>query len=69
MSMAKPKREPPTYDGVLQGIVELLHAARSSAARAVNSIMTTTYWEVGRRIVELEQGGKARGVQGRPKGH
>jgi hypothetical protein len=65
MSMAKPKREPPTYDGVLQGIVELLHAARSSAARAVNSIMTTTYWEVGRRIVELEQGGKARAGYGK----
>lgn len=63
--MAKPKRELPTYDGVLQGIVELLHAARSTAARAVNSIMTTTYWEVGRRIVELEQGGKARASYGK----
>jgi predicted nuclease of restriction endonuclease-like (RecB) superfamily len=64
MSMAKPKRAQPTYDGVLQGIVELLHAARSTAARTVNSIMTATYWEVGRRIVELEQGGKARAAYG-----
>jgi hypothetical protein len=65
MSMAKPKRAQPTYDGVLQGIVELLHAARSTAARTVNSIMTATYWEVGRRIVELEQGGKARAGYGK----
>ena len=27
----------------------------SAAARSVNSIMTETYWEVGRRIVEEEQ--------------
>lgn len=65
MSMAKPKRAQPTYDGVLQCIVELLHAARSTAARTVNSIMTATYWEVGRRIVELEQGGKARAAYGK----
>jgi len=24
----------------------------------VNAILTTTYWEIGRRIVEFEQGGK-----------
>lgn len=57
--MAKPKRAQPSYDGVLQGIVQLLQAARSTAARAVNFVMTATYWEVGRRIVEFEQRGKA----------
>lgn len=62
--MAKPKRAQPSYDGVLQGIVQLLQAARSTAARAVNSIMTATYWEVGRRIVEFEQRGKARAGYG-----
>lgn len=26
--------------------------------------MTATYWEIGRRIVEFEQGGEARAAQG-----
>ena len=40
---------------LVSGIVELLEQARRYSARAVNSIMTATYWEVGRRIVEQEQ--------------
>jgi len=43
------------YSGLVTGIVELLDTARKSAARSVNSIMTTTYWEIGRRIVRTEQ--------------
>jgi len=38
--------------------------ARRLSARAVNSIMTATYWEVGRRIVELEQDGEGRAPYG-----
>jgi hypothetical protein len=48
------------YDGLLSGISELLELARRGTARAVNSILTATYWEIGRRIVEYEQGGKVR---------
>ena len=44
------------YDEVLSGVVELLEQARHAASRAVNAIMTATYWEIGRRIVESEQG-------------
>ena len=33
------------------------------SARVVNSLMTATYWEIGRRIVEHEQGGEARGIR------
>ena len=51
---------PENYDNIRIGIVELLKAARSAAARNVNSIMTATYWEIGRRIVTLEQGGEHR---------
>ena len=54
----------PDYDGILSGVVELLDAARRTSARAVNSIMTATYWEVGRRIVEFEQGGEKRAEYG-----
>ena len=56
------------YEAVLAGITELLESARRAAARSVNSIMTETYWEVGRRIVEEEQGarpGRLRGASHR----
>ncbi len=52
------------YGTILDGVVELLEAARRSSARAVNAVMTTTYWEIGRRIVEFEQGGKDRAEYG-----
>jgi len=52
------------YDKVLKEVVELLESARRTSARAVNSVMTASYWEVGRRIVELEQGGEARAQYG-----
>ena len=52
------------YDGLVGGISELLEHARRAAARAVNSILTATYWEIGRRIVEHEQGGQERAEYG-----
>lgn len=52
------------YDAVLDGIVDLLEAARRTSARAVNALMTATYWEVGRRIVEHEQAGASRAEYG-----
>ncbi len=45
------------YDGLLGEVVVLLESARRTAARAVNAVMTATYWEIGRRIVEVEQRG------------
>ncbi len=53
-----------SYNDIRAQIVELLHTARSSAARNVNSIMTGAYWEIGRRIVESEQGGAKRAEYG-----
>lgn len=52
------------YNDIRAGIVELLNAARSSAARNVNSIMTAAYWEIGRRIVIREQSGEQRAEYG-----
>jgi predicted nuclease of restriction endonuclease-like (RecB) superfamily len=58
-------RTPATeYDGLVSGISDLLEHARRTAARSLNSILTATYWEVGRRIVEFEQGGQARATYG-----
>lgn len=52
------------YDGLLTGISELLARARVGVARTANSILTATYWDIGRRIVEFEQGGQARAEYG-----
>ncbi len=52
------------YDSLLGSIVEAIQQARRTAARSVNAIMTATYWEIGRRIVEEEQDGQARAEYG-----
>ncbi len=43
----------------------LIVAARQSALRAVDVIQVQTCWEVGRHIVEFEQGGAARAAYGK----
>jgi hypothetical protein len=52
------------YSELLGGVSALLESARRASARAVNAFMTATYWEVGRRIVEFEQGGAKRAGYG-----
>ena len=52
------------YDALLSGMVSLIEEARRVSARTVNAVMTATYWEIGRRIVENEQGGKRRAGYG-----
>lgn len=52
------------YSGMHGGIVALLEAARRTVARSVNALMTVSYWEIGRRIVEFEQGGQDRAAYG-----
>jgi len=52
------------YAGLLTGVVDLLQQARRTSARSVNAIITVTYWEIGRRIVENEQQGKERAGYG-----
>jgi len=52
------------YDGLLSGMVSLIKEARRVSARTVNAIITATYWEMGRRIVENEQSGRRRAGYG-----
>jgi predicted nuclease of restriction endonuclease-like (RecB) superfamily len=52
------------YGALLSQIVSLLDAARRTSGRAVNHIITSTYWEIGRRIVEHEQKGSPRAEYG-----
>src|SRR5215208_1454738 len=67
-SMPKSAARPPVvranYPGLIGDIAEMLAAARRASARAVNALMTATYWEIGRRIVEFEQGGAERAEYG-----
>jgi predicted nuclease of restriction endonuclease-like (RecB) superfamily len=52
------------YRPLLAGIAKVLNEARRQTARSVNAILTVTYWEIGRRIVEFEQRGKKRAKYG-----
>ena len=52
------------YKGIHGDIVAILEGSRRAAARSVNALMTATYWEVGRRVVEFEQGGENRAAYG-----
>jgi hypothetical protein len=52
------------YGEIQAAIVALLETARRAAARSINAVMTATYWEIGRRIVEFEQGGTKRAAYG-----
>jgi predicted nuclease of restriction endonuclease-like (RecB) superfamily len=64
IAMTKMTTIPENYNNIRAGIVELLKAARSAAARRINSLMTATYWEIGRRIVMYEQAGEHRAEYG-----
>lgn len=55
---------PIAYGDIHTDIVIMLENARRSAARSVNSLMSASYWEIGRRIVEFEQGGEERAGYG-----
>ena len=53
------------YAGFVQGVTQLLETARRTSVQSINAILTVTYWEVGHRIVEFEQGGRGRAPYGR----
>jgi len=48
------------YSTMLDRVVRLIEDARRASSRSVNTIMTVTYWLIGRHIVEFE-------LQGRPR--
>lgn len=52
------------YKSMLGEVAALLELSRRASVRATNAIMTATYWEIGRRIVDFEQGGGARAQYG-----
>ena len=48
-----------------KGIRDLLLAARTQVRQTVNTAMVQTYWQIGRLIVEGEQGGEQRAAYGK----
>jgi predicted nuclease of restriction endonuclease-like (RecB) superfamily len=52
------------YQALLRSVSDLLRDGRRNAAKSVNAVLTSTYWLVGRRLVEFEQGGKERAAYG-----
>lgn len=64
---AESKRKLPASEGsaeLVAGFVKLIEQGRLTAARCVNVVLTSTYWLVGRRIVEHEQKGSKRAGYG-----
>ena len=49
---------------VVADVVAIVEQAQQQLVRSVNTHMVTTYWRIGERLVEAEQGGKARARYG-----
>lgn len=47
------------YGQLVTGISGLVDEARRVVVRSTSSVIVSTYWEIGRRIVEFEQEGRA----------
>lgn len=48
---------------VVADIKQIIDTGRNTAYAAVDSTMITTYWNIGRRIVEEEQHGQERAIR------
>ena len=53
---------PPT---LLDELRSLIIQSRQQASRSINTIQVQTYWQIGRHIIEFEQGGQTRAVYGK----
>ncbi len=51
--------------GLLDALRGLIREGRQRALRAVDMVQVQTCWEIGRHIVEFEQGGEARAAYGK----
>ena len=49
---------------LIDNIAKVLQEAKSQLAKHINSTMTTAYWNIGRYIVEFEQGGNVKVAYG-----
>ena len=56
---------PEPYGDLLAQIGEILTTGRRHVYQVVNTSLLKTYWEIGRHIVEFEQGGQKSAVYGK----
>ncbi len=49
---------------LIENISKAINEARRKVATHINATMTQTYWQVGKYIVEYEQGGQAKVAYG-----
>jgi predicted nuclease of restriction endonuclease-like (RecB) superfamily len=63
-ALTKSDRRLAGYNAVLSDVVRLLEAARQTCVREINTLITATYWNIGRRIVETDQAGRGRAKYG-----
>lgn len=54
----------PSYQDTLHHMILLFESAKQASVKSVNTIMSATYWLMGKRIVEQEQSGKERAEYG-----
>jgi predicted nuclease of restriction endonuclease-like (RecB) superfamily len=54
-----------TSNNFYQEIKELLYSAKNKVYQTINTTMTQTYFQIGKRIVEEEQGGESRAEYGK----
>lgn len=54
------KNKPSNYSSLVKDISSILESARRTSARVINTVITATYWEIGRRINEYEYQGRER---------
>lgn len=54
-----------TNNNFYQEIKELLYSAKNRVYQTINTTMTQTYFQIGKRIVEEEQGGQIRAEYGK----
>lgn len=55
----------PPLSGLLNALRDLIQHGRQRALQAVDKVQVQTCWEIGRHIVEFEQGGEARAAYGK----
>ena len=53
------------FSPLLEALRRLIADSRQQVLRAVDTVQVQTYWQVGRHIVEFEQGGKIRAAHGK----
>ena len=56
--------KPDKYSNLIEQIGDLLQQGRKKAYYAVNNILVQTYWQIGKYIVEFEQGGSQKAEYG-----